>query len=320
MLGMHGSYEANLAMHDCDLMINIGARFDDRITGRIDAFSPGSKKIHVDIDPASINKNVRIDLPIIGDCGHVLKEMVRVWRSKTNAPRTEALAPWWKQIEGWRAQELVRVHELDDGDQAAARDPAALSGGQGPRRLCHDRSRPAPDVGGAAFSVRDAEPLDDFGWARHDGLWPAGGDRRAGGASGCAGHRHRRRSERADDDAGDVDGGAVRAAGQDLHPQQRADGHGAPVAGAAAWRALRAFVLGVAARFREAGGGLWRRRHQVRQAGRSRRGDQGDDQRQEAGAVRLRRRKARELPADDPIGQAAQRDDPAGLQGRCGRR
>jgi len=104
MLGMHGSYEANLAMHDCDVMINIGARFDDRITGRIDAFSPGSKKIHVDIDPASINKNVRVDLPIIGDCGHVLKEMVRIWRSKTNAPRTEALAPWWKQIDQWRAK------------------------------------------------------------------------------------------------------------------------------------------------------------------------------------------------------------------------
>jgi acetolactate synthase-1/2/3 large subunit len=104
MLGMHGSYEANMAMHDCDLMINIGARFDDRITGRIDAFSPGSKKIHVDIDASSINKNVRTALPIVGDCAHVLKEMVRVWRAKTNAPRTEAIAPWWKQIESWRAK------------------------------------------------------------------------------------------------------------------------------------------------------------------------------------------------------------------------
>jgi acetolactate synthase-1/2/3 large subunit len=113
MLGMHGSYEANLAMHDCDLMINIGARFDDRITGRIDAFSPGSKKIHVDIDPASINKNVRIDLPIVGDCGHVLKEMVRVWRAKTNAPRTEALAPWWKEIEGWRAKKSFSFRNSD---------------------------------------------------------------------------------------------------------------------------------------------------------------------------------------------------------------
>src|SRR6218665_341192 len=102
MLGMHGTYEANMAMHDCDLMINIGARFDDRITGRIDAFSPGSTKIHVDIDPSSINKNVRIDLPIVGDCGLVLEEMVRIWRSKTNQPRTEAIAPWWAQIDSWR--------------------------------------------------------------------------------------------------------------------------------------------------------------------------------------------------------------------------
>ncbi|MDP1732424.1 MAG: acetolactate synthase 3 large subunit [Devosia sp.] len=102
MLGMHGTYEANMAMHDCDLMICIGARFDDRITGRIDAFSPNSKKIHVDIDPSSISKTVRADLPIVGDCGWVLEEMVRIWRSKTNASRAEAIAPWWKEIETWR--------------------------------------------------------------------------------------------------------------------------------------------------------------------------------------------------------------------------
>ncbi len=103
MLGMHGSYEANLAMHDCDVMINIGARFDDRITGRIDAFSPNSRKIHVDIDPSSINKIIRVDIPIVGDCNRVLEEMIRIWRSKTNEPRTEAIAPWWKQIEKWRS-------------------------------------------------------------------------------------------------------------------------------------------------------------------------------------------------------------------------
>jgi acetolactate synthase-1/2/3 large subunit len=113
MLGMHGTYEANMAMHDCDLMINIGARFDDRITGRIDAFSPGSTKIHVDIDPSSINKNVRIDLPIVGDCGLVLEEMVRVWRSKTNQPRTEAIAPWWAQIEGWRKRNSLGFKNSD---------------------------------------------------------------------------------------------------------------------------------------------------------------------------------------------------------------
>ncbi|RUT35155.1 acetolactate synthase 3 large subunit [Arsenicitalea aurantiaca] len=104
MLGMHGTYEANMAMHDCDVMICIGARFDDRITGRIDAFSPASTKIHVDIDPSSISKNVVVDLPIIGDCGWVLEEMVRIWRSKTNESRAEALKPWWKEIESWRAK------------------------------------------------------------------------------------------------------------------------------------------------------------------------------------------------------------------------
>src|SRR5690554_3786782 len=98
MLGMHGTYEANLAMHDCDVMINIGARFDDRITGRIDAFSPDSRKIHVDIDPSSINKVVRVDVPIIGDCERVLSEMVRVWRSKTNQPRTEASKKQGKEV------------------------------------------------------------------------------------------------------------------------------------------------------------------------------------------------------------------------------
>jgi acetolactate synthase-1/2/3 large subunit len=103
MLGMHGTYEANLAMHDCDVMINIGARFDDRITGRVDSFSPNSRKIHVDIDPASINKVIQVHVPIIGDCGRVLEEMIRIWRSKTNQPRTEAIKPWWSQIETWRA-------------------------------------------------------------------------------------------------------------------------------------------------------------------------------------------------------------------------
>ena len=78
-----------MAMHDCDVMICIGARFDDRITGRLDAFSPGSKKIHVDIDPSSINKNVKVDVPIVGDCAHVLEDMVRLWRTQRQAGRQE---------------------------------------------------------------------------------------------------------------------------------------------------------------------------------------------------------------------------------------
>ena len=104
MLGMHGSFEANSAMHDCDLMICVGARFDDRITGRLDAFSPHSKKIHIDIDPSSINKNVKVDLGIIGDCAHVLEDLVRLWRTSGAKADAAALAKWWSQIDHWRAK------------------------------------------------------------------------------------------------------------------------------------------------------------------------------------------------------------------------
>ncbi len=102
MLGMHGSFEANNAMHDCDLMICVGARFDDRITGRLDAFAPHSKKIHIDIDPSSINKNVKVDLGVIGDCAHVLEDLVRLWRSQGERADAEALKAWWKKIDHWR--------------------------------------------------------------------------------------------------------------------------------------------------------------------------------------------------------------------------
>jgi acetolactate synthase I/II/III large subunit len=121
MLGMHGTWEANWAMHDCDLMICIGARFDDRITGRLDAFSPGSMKIHVDIDPSSINKNVKVDVPIIGDCAHVLEDMVHEWRSGAKpagskpagagaadkSATKKALVEWWQQIDRWRARKSL---------------------------------------------------------------------------------------------------------------------------------------------------------------------------------------------------------------------
>lgn len=103
MLGMHGLYEANMAMHGCDLMINIGARFDDRITGRLDAFSPKSKKAHIDIDPSSINKAIHVDIPIVGDVASVLGDLLRVWKSRGGKTQKEGLSKWMKQIEEWRA-------------------------------------------------------------------------------------------------------------------------------------------------------------------------------------------------------------------------
>ncbi|MGH1424580.1 MAG: acetolactate synthase 3 large subunit [Pseudooceanicola sp.] len=102
MLGMHGLYEANLAMHDCDLMINIGARFDDRITGRLDAFSPHSTKAHIDIDPSSINKVIRVDIPIVGDVAHVLEDILKVWKARGRKMNRDAMAKWWTKIGTWR--------------------------------------------------------------------------------------------------------------------------------------------------------------------------------------------------------------------------
>ncbi|MGY6411334.1 MAG: acetolactate synthase 3 large subunit [Alkalilacustris sp.] len=103
MLGMHGTYEANLSMHGCDLMINIGARFDDRITGRISDFSPNSIKAHIDIDPSSINKVIRTEVPIVGDITEVLRELLRVWKARGASTNREGVARWWAQIEEWRA-------------------------------------------------------------------------------------------------------------------------------------------------------------------------------------------------------------------------
>ena len=107
MLGMHGLYEANMAMHDCDLMINIGARFDDRITGRIDAFSPGSKKAHIDIDPSSINKVIPMDIAIVGDITHVLEDLLKVWKARGSKLNTSAIKNWWGQINDWKKMDCL---------------------------------------------------------------------------------------------------------------------------------------------------------------------------------------------------------------------
>jgi acetolactate synthase-1/2/3 large subunit len=113
MLGMHGTYEANWAMHDCDFMLCIGARFDDRITGRTDAFSPGSFKVHVDIDASSINKNIRVHVPIVGDVASVLADMLALWKQRGSKTRSEAIAKWWKQIELWRARNCLAFRNSD---------------------------------------------------------------------------------------------------------------------------------------------------------------------------------------------------------------
>ena len=117
MLGMHGTYEANNAMHDCDLLINIGARFDDRITGKIDEFSPKSKKVHIDIDPSSINKIIKVDLALVGDVKEVLKGINKTLKKKNldlKKSNKQKIAKWWEQIQKWRTKNSLNFKNSDE--------------------------------------------------------------------------------------------------------------------------------------------------------------------------------------------------------------
>jgi acetolactate synthase I/II/III large subunit len=114
LVGMHGTYESNMAMYECDVMIAIGSRFDDRVTGKVDEFSPNSIKIHVDIDRSSINKNIAVDIPIVGDAGLVLEDMIKIWKSKGYQPDKKALKAWWETIAKWRTKESLKYKKRTD--------------------------------------------------------------------------------------------------------------------------------------------------------------------------------------------------------------
>jgi len=114
MLGMHGLYEANMAMHGCDLMINVGARFDDRITGVISEFSPGSAKAHIDIDASSINKVIEVDIPILGDVAHVLDAVFALWKKRGSKTNKQGLQGWWAQIKDWQSLDCLAYEQGDD--------------------------------------------------------------------------------------------------------------------------------------------------------------------------------------------------------------
>ncbi len=113
MLGMHGTYEANMGMHDCDVLIAIGARFDDRVTGELESFCPHAKIVHVDIDPASISKNVKVDVPIVGNVGQVLGEMVKIIEATDKRADSEAIDEWWAQMRAWQSKDCL-AYELSD--------------------------------------------------------------------------------------------------------------------------------------------------------------------------------------------------------------
>ena len=114
MLGMHGTYEANLAMHGCDTMLNLGARFDDRVTGLLSGFSPNSTKIHCDIDPSSVNKNVQVDLAVIGDATKILEALIAEMKSRKFTPHKPSLDKWWAQIEAWRGRECLKFNQTGE--------------------------------------------------------------------------------------------------------------------------------------------------------------------------------------------------------------
>ncbi|MBI5041561.1 MAG: acetolactate synthase 3 catalytic subunit [Gammaproteobacteria bacterium] len=114
MLGMHGTYEANMAMHSCDVLVAIGARFDDRVTGNIEKFCPTAKIVHIDVDPASISKNVKVDVPIVGGVDNVLKHMLKLVKEGSDKPDAEALKEWWQQIDEWRAIDCLKFDRTSD--------------------------------------------------------------------------------------------------------------------------------------------------------------------------------------------------------------
>ncbi len=114
MLGMHGTYEANLAMYNCDVLINIGARFDDRITGKLTEFSPHSRKIHIDIDKSSLNKSVRVDLPIVGDAGEALEGLIELWKTRQPKVDQKALKAWWAEIDAWRGRDCLAYKQGEE--------------------------------------------------------------------------------------------------------------------------------------------------------------------------------------------------------------
>ena len=309
MLGMHGTYEANMAMHDCDVMLCVGARFDDRITGRTDAFSPNSKKIHIDIDPSSINKNIRVDVPIIGDVANVLGDLLQVFKAEAKRPD---IKPWWQEIAKWRARNSLSYKKNSDIilPQYAIERLFELTRG----RDTYITTEVGQHQMWAAQFFGFEEP---HRWMTSGGLGTMGYGLPAAVGVQVAhreqpGDRHRRRRLGADDDAGDVDGHSVRTADQDLHPEQPVYGHGAAVAAAAARQPAVAHLFRGAAGFRQAGGSLRLRRHPGDQARRSRRRHPGDDRRQAPGAVRLPGGGAGKLLPDDSVRQGAQRNAAAG--------
>ncbi len=310
MVGMHGAYEANHAMHDCDVMVAIGARFDDRVTGRLDAFSPGSKRIHIDVDPSSIGKVVRTDIGIVGDAAHVLEQLIASWKRQRLAPNAAALKDWQAQIEVWRARRgfAYRRSETLIKPQHAVERLYDLTRG----RDVYITTEVGQHQMWAAQFFHFEEPNR---WMTSGGLGTMGY-----GLPAAVGVQVAHPKSLVIDIAGDA---SVQMTMQELSTAIQYD------------LPIKIFILNnqwmgmvrqwqellhgeryshsysdSPARLREAGRGLRRAGPQGRPSGRARRQDPRDDRPPRPGALRLPRRERRELLPDDPLRQGPQRDDP----------
>ena len=234
---MHGTRAANYAMDEADLIVAVGARFDDRITGKLSEFAPRAKFIHIDIDPAEIGKNVPAHIPIVGDAQNILARLLTEYRGLK--PDPARLAEWWERIERWRSQHPLRYDDSTDNEIKPQYLVQALYEATNQRRVRpHDRHRPAPDVGGAVLPLRPAAALDPVGWAGDDGLRPPGRDGRTGGPARAADGRALGRRVDPDEHAGAVDARDLRHPREGRDHEQRLPGHGPPVAGAVLGPAL----------------------------------------------------------------------------------
>ena len=320
MLGMHGTYEANMAMHDCDLMICIGARFDDRITGRIDAFSPGSRKIHVDVDASSINKNIRVDVPIVGDAAQVMEDMLIVWKKEVGKPKTAALKAWWEQIDHWRRRNSL-----------AYRPAERVIMPQYAIQRLYEATKDKDVYITTEVGQHQMWAAQFYGFEEPNRWMTSGGLGTMGyGLPAAIGVQVAHPKSLVIDIAGDA---SVLMTMQEMSTAVQ---HDLPVkifilnnqymGMVRQWQQLlhgnriSHSYMESAARLREARGGLWLRRHPRRASGRARRRDRRDDQGEEAGDLRLPRRQPRELLSDDPLGQGAQRDAASGRGDRGKRR
>ena len=258
MLGMHGTRTANYAMDEADLIVAVGARFDDRITGKLAEFAPRAKFVHIDVDPAEISKNVPAHIPIVGDAANILPRLTVEYRALD--PDRSRLDEWWSRIRLWQERHPLRYEDSDDAEIKPQYMIQALYEATGGDAIVVLGRRPAPDVDRAVLRLCGATPVDQLRRARDDGVRAAGGDGRQGRLPRSDRHLHRRGRLGPDEHAGARDLLAGGDRGQGVHHEQQLSGHGPPVAGVVLGSPLLGRRHGTVAGLRQGRRGLRRDR------------------------------------------------------------